>query len=47
MNKLVLAGGALILTGASLFAYLYKEHPVVLKVGAGSAVALNHDDISY
>jgi hypothetical protein len=41
MSKLVLAGVALILTGASLFAYLYKEHPVVLKVAAGNARVLS------
>lgn len=41
MSKFVITGAALILMGASLFVYLYKEHPVVLKVAGGSARVLS------
>ena len=41
MKKLIVACVVLLLVGVSLFVYLYKGHPVVLKVAAGSARVLS------
>ena len=37
MTKILISAVALVLIGASVVAYFYKEHPVVLKVVDGSA----------
>jgi hypothetical protein len=41
MAKLLIPTAAFVLIGASVFAYLYREHPVMLKVVAGSARVLS------
>src|SRR5258705_13360912 len=41
MAKVLITAAAVILIGGSVVAYLYKEHPVMLKVAAGSARVLS------